>query len=244
MIASMERKGIGTGRGRTIASPEDATHNLSGQRLGRKGQETRERIIQAMQCMLDSEDRAPITLSAISRVAGMSMSSLYLYFPDLPDLLLAVLRRVADQHGPAFIEILATRWPDEALEERALVLVRNLFGFWHRHARLFQMRNSLADAHEARLVAYRFASTKPALDALAGQMDGPPGDIDCADCAAVLMTGLERLATIMVSPDFALATGITEADERRAHVDRLSRAQANIIAISIRDMRSRKGARP
>lgn len=218
----------------------DATHNLSGQRLGRKGQETRERIIKAMQCVLEGADPTPITLSAVAREAGVGMSTLYLYFPDMGDLLLAILRRVMDHQAEAFMHCLRTRWADDALRVHSIDFVRAHFDFWQRHARLLEMRNSFADARDKRLVAYRHEATRPLIGLIVAQMDADPGDPDTvqADCATVLLTGLERVATVLIKPDFATVARLEGDAARYDYIDRLALAEARLIEITIREMRA------
>ena len=71
------------------------SHNLVGQRLGRKGQATRERILDAMLRLLADAEGPPVTLTGVAREAGIGLSNLYLYFPDIGELLLAALRKAS-----------------------------------------------------------------------------------------------------------------------------------------------------
>ena len=216
----------------------DAAYNLSGQRLGRKGQETRKRIIAAMEHLLE-EEAAPVTLSAIARHAGLGMSTLYLYFPDLGDLLLAVLDRAMDQGDQEFVQCLRDRWPDEDLAAHALTFVRAYFDFWRRHAPLLRMRNSFADAADKRLVRYRYESTMPLIDLLALQMDADNvPDSLYRDCAGVLLTGLERIATIVMSPHSPDGGVPHDAEQRREDLDRTAVAQAKILETVMRASRT------
>ena len=57
--------------------------NLAGQRLGRKGQETRERVLSAALRLFDDAHGPPVTLTGVAREASMRLSNLYLYFPDM-----------------------------------------------------------------------------------------------------------------------------------------------------------------
>ena len=66
------------------------SHNLNGQRLGRKGRDTRDRIIAAATELLAEPGNAAFTLSAVARKAGLGMTSLYVYFKDLGELVLAL----------------------------------------------------------------------------------------------------------------------------------------------------------
>src|SRR5579862_4458368 len=80
-----------------IAAPNDrglpernpAERNQVGQKLGRRGRLTRERILAATRELLDADPPQPLTLSAVARAAGLGMTSLYVYFKDLGELVLA-----------------------------------------------------------------------------------------------------------------------------------------------------------
>src|SRR5690349_300939 len=73
---------------------DGVSHNLAGQRLGRKGRDTRDRIIAAAVELIYCSPADPLTLSAVARQANLGMTSLYNYFGDLPELLAAVLEPV------------------------------------------------------------------------------------------------------------------------------------------------------
>src|ERR1700761_2044010 len=93
---------------------EPLSHNLLGQRLGKKGRDTRERILAATERLLAGPPDAPITLSAVAREASLGMTSLYLYFNDLTELLLAQLSTVVAQTEEAYAGHLRGHWPDES----------------------------------------------------------------------------------------------------------------------------------
>ena len=93
----------------------EVRHNVAGQRLGRKGQEARQRILSAALRLLEDPHGPPVTLTSVAREASMRLTNLYLYFPDMVELLLAVLGRVMDAADAAFIDRLSVRWPDERL---------------------------------------------------------------------------------------------------------------------------------
>lgn len=218
----------------------EATHNLSGQRLGPKGQGTRERIIAAMLRLLEADDETPITLSAISRESSIRMSNLYLYFPDLGELLLAVLARVIDQQEPAFLQRMRQRWPDATLGQDVLAFVQVHFAFWRRHCRLLRMRNDLADAGDSRLIAYRGRVSALPIHLFVLQMDGmaEAPDTSRRSIATVLFTGLERVATVVTHPDFAEKAGIPHDADRAVYINALAEAEAKVIEFTIRAMRT------
>jgi hypothetical protein len=70
------------------------SHNLDGQRLGKKGRGTRERVLAATERLLAAPVDTGISLSAVAREASLGMTTLYLYFSDLTELLLAVLEPI------------------------------------------------------------------------------------------------------------------------------------------------------
>ena len=220
------------------------SHNLVGQRLGRKGQETRERILSAMLRLLDDPDGPPVTLTGVAREATVGMTTLYLYFPDMGDLLLSTLKRVMDSSEQGYVHHLRDYWPDETLAEQSRDFMRDHYRFWKRHARLLHMRNSFADASDARVMQYRTEVSLPVLDLLALQM----GDGDAAsdamspDIATVLMVGFERVATVLTNPLFY--DGAEDANiDKAAYIDKLICAQARLVELAIRHQRTLSGER-
>lgn len=220
-------------------SGAEVSHNLVGQRLGKKGQATRERILAAMLRLLADPDGPPVTLTLVAREAKIGLTNLYLYFPDLSELLLAALQQVMTNSEEAYIEALQRRWPDDALETACRAFLAAHFAFWKRHARLLHMRNALADASDLRVLAYRQSATQPILAMLAAQMapEGQPVDSDCTDFATVLFTGLERTATVLTHRNYLQISGHSGTRGRAEHAERLLDAEAKIIALAVRQRR-------
>ncbi len=182
---------------------DGVSRNLNGQKLGRKGRDTRARIIAAAAELVaqDSDTAAspgPTTLSAVARKAGLGMTSLYLYFNDLTELLIAVLEPVTEAAEEAFISQLRSRWPDDELAARCRDFTAAYHAYWLRHSRLLHLRNSMADAHDRRMMEQRVAAAQPLIRLLAAQMDSdlPALESPPVAMASMLMTGLERAATV------------------------------------------------
>ena len=222
-----------------LASPE-VSHNLLGQRLGRKGQETRERILSAALHILESGLKGPLTLTGVAREASVAMTTLYLYFPDLGELILAALIRVMNTAEAAFMDRLRPRWPDEALCDRAREFIRAHYEFWRRHAAILHLRNSFADARDLRFLDYRHRMMRPLLDLLVMQMDGGPNDADasCSDLATVLLTGFERVAAVVTNPNFPVVAIDAGRDGEPDYIARLIMAEAKVIEVTIRHQRA------
>lgn len=219
---------------------EEVRHNAAGQRLGRKGQETRERILAAALRLFEDPLGPPVTLTSVAREASVSLSNFYLYFPDFVDLVLALLDRVMADSQADYIEVMRTRWSDDDLSRRCLLFLEEHYQFWRRHTRLLHLRNTLSES-DARVMEYRQRAIQPILQFLAMQMDHGAGQgFTCADLAMVLLIGFERTATIVTAARFEVLAleQANMADDN--FVDRLICGEARMLELAIRDCRAQR----
>ena len=209
--------------------------NLMGQVLGRKGRDTRERILAATTRLLSSDDEA-ISMSAVAREASLGMPTLYLYFTDLTELLLAVLEPIMESAQAAYVDLLKTRWQDENLEPHCLAFVEAYYEFWRQHARILHLRNSMADANDTRMRRHRVAGTAPVRDLLLKQMEAQDADKDSQvyASATVAITGVERIIT--VATDVVYMRTMGEFSE--AHAQSLVSAGARMLFLIVQDGRA------
>lgn len=233
--------------GQTIAKParrkgatgeacdDNLSHNLYGQRLGRKGRDTRDRIIAAAQALMDRPDPAPITLSAVAREASLGMTTLYLYFSDLTELLLAVLEPVMATAEDAYMARIRQRWPDETLGEDCYEFMLAYHDFWAHHTRVLHMRNAMADQHDRRMLLHRVEAATDLIDRVVEQMGHDPADTQSGayDMGTVLMTGVERVVTMSTNTDMEAVI----LRSRPKVADRM-RAVARLMELAIREYRA------
>lgn len=173
------------------------SHNVNGQKLGRKGRVTRERILAAAIELIEASGE-PVTLGRVARQASLGMTSVYNYFTDMTELLLAALEPVMATAAEDYLSVLQDRWPDEALFEHCYRFVRAYHGFWLRHSRLLHMRNALADQQDARMMNHRIESSRPIIGLLVRQMgDEALGLGPHTSMATMLMIGIERSVTLV-----------------------------------------------
>jgi AcrR family transcriptional regulator len=226
-------------RGGAAPVAKPVSHNLSGQRLGRKGRDTRARILAAANELLDQSGDIPISLSAVAREASLGMTSLYLYFTDLTELLLAVLEPVMAGAEDAYLRHLRERWPDEALNAHCLEFVTAIHGFWHKNSPVLHLRNSMADQRDKRMAANRVGAAQPVMRLLVMQMDHDPqiAGSPAVGMATVLYTGIERVVT--VATDRVLATVLP--GEFTPNVRNFLRSEARLLELGIRDFRAGVG---
>jgi AcrR family transcriptional regulator len=176
-------------------------------------------------------------MSAVARRAELGMTSLYNYFADLTELLLAVLEPVMATTEHGFLAILREPWPDQELAARCYAFMRSYYDFWAEHSRLLHLRNAMADAHDERMLRHRILSTQPMIGMFAAQMGGVGTDMGSPvfGMATVMMTGIER--TVTVATDAAL-TSLFGNDNRRSDEFYL-RPEARLMELVIRDTRQR-----
>lgn len=220
------------------AKAEKLSHNLLGQRLGRKGRNTRERIIAAAEHLLASDGDAPISLSAVAREANLGMTTIYLYFSDFTELLLAVLEPLMASAHVAYVEGMQRWWPDEQLGEHCSQFVESFYSFWARHARVLHLRHNLMENDE-RLRNHRVSAITPVIRALVLQMGGNQDVLFTPDfgMATVIVTGLDRVVDIATDASFT-----SQSMSPGAGMQNLLRSQARLLELAIRDRRAVNGA--
>jgi len=229
---------------RTASSEVDndsLSHNLLGQRLGRKGRDTRERILAATEKLLAGPAENAISLSAVAREASLGMTTLYLYFNDLPELLLAVLDPIMASAEHSYVGHLRTFWPDDVLTENCLKFIQTYYDFWMQHSRILHLRNSYADNNDARMRAHRMASSQPMIRLFVEQMEGELIDLrsPVSAMSTVLVTGVER--TITMATDVNVRRMMSENPPGNAN--HLLIAEARLLELGLRDGRAESRGR-
>lgn len=230
----------GRRRSRASRPAAELSHNLNGQRLGRKGRDTRDRIIAAAQEILaEPREDGLITLSEVARRASLRMGTIYLYFADLTELVLAVLEPVMATVESDYVHLVREYWPDAELGQRASQFVEAYFGFWTKHSRLLHLRNSMADRGDDRMLQHRVRSAIPVMRLLVTQMNSRPIErgTPVSSMATALMTGLERVATVMT--DLKVPNAIKEPVNP---LEFLLQAEARLFELAIRDQRAKNGS--
>jgi len=216
------------------ATGESISYNLAGQKLGRKGRVTRERILAAALELIESNAEEVFTLAGVARRAGLGMSSLYNYFSDQTELLLAVLEPVMATAEQAYMAQVRERWSDEDLGEQTRAFVSAYHHFWARHTGLLHLRNALADQLDVRMMMHRIESTRPLIALLVRQMrcEGEPGEAEVS-LATVLMTGIERSVTLATDRRLPRVTGLPFDQNEFRYIG----CSARLLELAIRDAR-------
>jgi AcrR family transcriptional regulator len=211
--------------GAAIATADAWHHvNKNGQLLGRKGMETRKRLMAAAQRLL--AERSPFELTAllITREAKAAPATFYVYFDDVQDVLYAMSAEIASEIVDLFDGDRLLRDPDRFFAD-GIRFVRAFNEVWDRHSDILLYRNLEADRGNPRFNALRTEGAIPVMNALADRIakayppDRRPRRGAVYAEAAVFFVALERLAAAVHQyPEDGLST------------DDLMEAQARILA--------------
>lgn len=222
--------------GSEVTAGESVSLNLNGQKLGRKGRDSRARIIAAAAELVAAGGNAPVTLSAVARKSELGLTSLYVYFTDLTELLLAVLEPVRAAAEDAYLQLMRQPWPDESLPRHCREFAAAYYDFWQQHSRILHLCNSLADQNDQRMVQHRVDAVQPVITMLVEQMNGDlkqPGSPVYA-LAIMLVMAIERAATIRTDETLP---GLLESGMMQ-EADRFLHPAARLLELGIRDARA------
>lgn len=205
----------------------EAAMNKQGQILGRKGLETRQRLMSATCELLRSSSPVDLTAVAIAKAAGTSSASFYMYFDDVQDVLYS-LSVLAGEEMTDVANLLDTPWTPKSFEAKAVELVEALNHVWSRHREVLRYRNLEADRGNPRFEELRMNTYIPFIERFAqlilslNPATGKRRKSDAYAEATVLHAAMERLAA--VDP---------EVVDRGLGAKRLTAAMARIIAQAV-----------
>jgi AcrR family transcriptional regulator len=214
----------------------EVSHNLNGQRLGRKGRHTRDRILAVARDIVAESDEAQITLSEVARRAELRMASLYVYFADLSRLIEALLEPVMAEAELAYLSHVRQRWPEEELGDRSAAFIAGFYAFWQRNAKILHLRNTMADKKDAGMMRHRIDAARPVISHIVRQMGHDPDQRGTAvvGMATVLYMGFERAVNIATDSHFGEGMGEAFAPDIEHYLE----AEAQLLEFGIRKYRA------
>lgn len=178
-----------------------ADHNQIGQKIGAKGQRTRGKLIDATLQLIETTSLRDVSVVDVARTAGTSAATFYVYFRDVPEVVLAALDNVGG--GPSELAAALRRpWSGPQAQAAALQFVEDYCAFWAAHRTIFRVRNLAAEEGDDRFYARRAEAMRPLLDVMthnvaqaigSGALPAHLSPVAVAGTAAMM---LERLAAI------------------------------------------------
>ena len=139
--------------------------NQHGQKMGRKGKETRQKIMDVTLKMLENRSYKDITVSEVAQEAGVSSSSFYVYFEDIEDVLFSCVKAAALDLGDLH-EILDEEWDLDNLLAQVQRFVDTYNQLWAKYQVELRIRNLEADQGNVRFLNMRVETTRDILQKL------------------------------------------------------------------------------
>lgn len=190
---------LDTGLQNTTAPP--SLLNQHGQRIGAKGQRTRQLLINVTVELLERHGLRDLTVFEVARVAKTSPATFYVYFNGVPEVVLEALR-TASQTSPRMLELVDEDWIGETGLIKARDFVELYCELWAQNRIVFRVRNLAAEEGDARFFAARRDATRGLLFQLARKIEAARSagriapSIDGPAQAAAILILLERLAAV------------------------------------------------
>jgi AcrR family transcriptional regulator len=138
---------------------------LDGRALGRRGLQTRRRLLEATASLLETEGIRDLRVVEIARDVGTSPATFYQYFRDVEDAVLALAEAVAEDLAP-ITQMLAAPWTDRSARRMIELFLES----WDTHRGVLRTRNLAAQEGDQRFRAVRNASLMPITEGLASRI--------------------------------------------------------------------------
>jgi AcrR family transcriptional regulator len=198
--------------------------NQNGQRIGAKGQRTRQRLIEVTVELLETHGLRDLTVAEVARVAQTSPATFYVYFDGVPNVVLAALE-TASQTSPEMLDLIAQDWVGHDGLAKAREFVGLYCNLWSAHRTIFRVRNLAAEEGDPRFIEARRDAVRPLL-ALLGKR------VDAAKAAGRVAAGLDgqaNAAAILILLERLAAVGPLMTGEGPSH-DLIKDAAADMVA--------------
>ena len=134
-------------------------HNLLGQKMGRKGRETRQRIMDAALELLKTSSYKDLSVSEMASEAELSNATFYVYFNDVEEVLFACVQAAALDLGELHA-ILDTPWRPSNVREQVRKFVDVYNVLWEKYRIELRVRNLEADQGNPRFLNLRIETTR------------------------------------------------------------------------------------
>ncbi len=188
-----------SGKRRKPKAPRKRAQNLYGQAMGRKGTETRERLMRATVELLEKRSLRDVSVSDIATLAGTSSSSFYIYFADVSAAALAAAEGV-EQITPEIEALLSEPWTPGKAEEKAVALLEAYVNFASRHHAILRVRNLSADEGDKRFEEVRHRAVSRIHDLLETKIASLRNGWEPSAGASAVLALMERIAAIARLP--------------------------------------------
>lgn len=186
---------------RPTARKAREAYNHYGQKIGSKGERTRQLLIDTTVELLESNGLRDVSVVDVARAAKTSPATFYVYFRGVPEVVLAALE-TASQTSPELEALIGQDWLAPGAAKQAVPFVEVYTALWNRNRTIFRVRNLAAEEGDDRFYQARMTAAGPMMVALTEQVARAqaagltPADLSPRACAGTILMMLERLAAI------------------------------------------------
>ena len=125
-------------------SSEHGLTAADGRIPGRRGRETRERLLASTSALLASRAYREVKVVDIARAAGASPATFYQYFSDVEAAILVLAQRAAQDGAALVAPFQGANWRGRAATETATSLVDAFLAFWRSHTLVMRVISASA----------------------------------------------------------------------------------------------------
>jgi AcrR family transcriptional regulator len=122
---------------------------IDGRALGRRGAQTRRRLLDATAELLETRGIRDLRVVDIARAVGSSPATFYQYFRDVEAAVLALTQEVGNDLAP-LLAFLGEPWDADHGLDDARALVTGFVDYWDRHRAVLRTRNLAAQEGDER----------------------------------------------------------------------------------------------
>ena len=185
---------------------------------GRRGQATRQKLLDRTAAMLRTSSYRDLKVVDITREAGTSPATFYQYFPDVESAILVLADDMVSEGVSQFADLVAaTSWRGRAGYEGAEALAALMLDFWAEHQPVLRVVDLATDEGDARFANVRTRLLNDLNNALAEAIADMkaagrlPDDVEPHATAGVLVSMLVHVAAHRYGFEF---WGVRTADLR------------------------------
>ena len=182
---------------------------LDGRSLGRRGAQTRGRLLDATARLLEDNGLRELRVVDIARAVDLSPATFYQYFPDVEAAVLALSIAVGEETS-SLAGLLAEDWnrPDGLAFARRLV--EDFIANWDEHRAVLRTRNLAAQEGDERFRAVRNESLRPLTEGIGAKVAArQDSGLFPYAAGAAMVSMLERMAAFHADLE---AYGTSRAD--------------------------------
>lgn len=182
-----------------MAESGRAAQAIDGRRIGKRGQRTRRRLLDATAELLETHGIRDLRVVDIARHVGTSPATFYQYFREVEDAVLVLAEEVGED-GRALSALLEPSWGGPAGLDLARRLVEGFVNHWDRHRAVLRTRNLAAQEGDARFREVRNRANQEFLARFEEKIvesrrrGAVPAQMSPRAAAAALIALIERMA--------------------------------------------------